>query len=90
MKLKKGDIVKVTREKDKKYSKMPVEEMGLSTEGVIVFAHPKGIFYILEFRDKFTAEYKAMYRETFWPEQILKIRKPKFFETRPAEKKKWC
>lgn len=89
-KLKVGDIVKVTREKERKNSKITVEEMRLSTEGVITFAHPKGIFYVVEFRDKFTAEYKPMYRETFWPEQVMKIRRPKFFETRPAEKRLWA
>lgn len=89
-KLKVGDIVKVTREKERKHSKITVEEMRLSTEGVVIFAHPKGIFYVVEFRDKFTADYKPLYRETFWPEQLLKIKRPKFFDKRTAENKKWC
>lgn len=89
-KLKVGDIVKVTREKERKSARSYIENIETPTEGVIVFVHPKGIFYVVEFRDKFTDEYKPLYRQAFWPEQLLKIKRPKFFEPRPAEKKKWC
>lgn len=92
IKFKKGDIVRVTRT-IKQTGKRSKEE-GLTVEppaiGVIVFAHPLHIFYTVEFRDRHTAEYKPMYRESFFPEMLEKIRQPKFFATRPAKKRSWA
>ena len=91
-KLKKGDIVKVTRKTNVQAGRKKNEtELNTSpTIGVIVFAHPLGRFYTVEFRDKYTAEYKPMYRESFFPEMLERIRQPKFFATRPAKKRTWA
>ena len=65
---KKGDIVRVTRN-IKQSGKKPKEETLIiepPTIGVIVYAHPLHLFYTVEFRDKYTAEYKPMYRESFF------------------------
>ena len=92
IKFKKGDIVRVTRTM-KQNGKKPKEEALIiepPTIGVIVFAHPLGHFYTVEFRDRYTAEYKPMYRESFFPEMMEKIHQPKFFATRPAKKRSWA
>ena len=87
-----GNIVRVTRPQSISPAKRKRIEDGLDTAptiGRIVWAHPLHIFYVVEFRDKYTAEYKPLYRESFFPEQLEKIHQPNFMRTRPAHKRLW-
>lgn len=89
---KKGDIVRVTRN-IKQNGKKPKDEALIiepPTIGVIVYVHPLGHFCTVEFRDRYTAEYAPMYRESFFPEMLEKIHQPNFMETRPAKKRRWA
>ena len=57
--IRKGDIVRVKREKKIPYS-TKVDPLTIETQptiGRVVFVHPLGIFYVVEFRDRYTAEY---------------------------------
>ena len=92
IKFKKGDIVRVTRKVTNTGKKRHGEEpVNISpTIGRIVFAHPLRIFYTVEFRDRYTADYKPMYRESFFPDMLEKINRPDFMETRPAKKRSWA
>ena len=90
--LKVNDIVRVKRTViNKKLSDRPsmVELDTAPRIGRIVWVHPQRIFYVVEFRDKYTAEYKPMYRESLWPENVAKINCPEFMETRTAKKLSW-
>ncbi len=84
-----GDIVKVRRRNVKTNQIVKDEESTAPTVGRIVWAHPDGIFYVVEFRDEFSAEYKAMYKESFYPDMMQKVHKPDFMATRPAAKRSW-
>ena len=90
--LKVNDIVRVRRAMvNKKLSNRPsmVELDTAPKIGRIVYRHPAGTFYVVEFRDKYADEYKVMYRESFWPENVAKINCPEFMEKRTAKKRSW-
>lgn len=86
MKFKIGDIVKVKRI-------LPVGKRNENDTapqiGAVVYAHPRGIYYTVEFRDRYTENYKPMYRECFWPERLERVYRKNFFEPRPAQKRKY-
>ena len=87
-----GDVVRVTRRKTNS-SKTPTTTVDMDTAptiGQIVFVHPEHKFYTVEFRDRYTAEYKVLYRESFYTEQLEKINQPNFTKTRPAKKRSWA
>ena len=90
-KFKVNDVVRVIRpqraQKPAKRTTM-VELDTAPTVGRIVWVHPQGIFYVVEFRDRYTAAYRPMYRESFFPQQLEKINRPDFFETRPAKQRR--
>lgn len=91
LKFKKGDIVRVTR-KTNQSGKKPKGEPDFRnspTVGVVVFAHPLHLFYTVEFRDSYSAQYKPMYRESFFPEMMEKANDPHYFDTRPAQQRNW-
>ena len=88
-----GNIVRVTRPQSISPAKRKKVEDGLDTAptiGRIVWVHPQHIFYVVEFRDRYTAEYKPLYRESFFPEMLEKIHQPNFMSTRPAKKRSWA
>lgn len=90
--IRKGDIVRVTREKKTPQTRK-VDPLTIETQptiGRVVFAHPLGTFYVVEFRDRYTEEYKPMYRQSFCPEQLEKINQPNFMAPRPAKKRSWA
>ena len=92
-KFKVGNIVRVARTKSitgPKKQKAAEAFDTAPTIGRIVWAHPLHIFYTVEFRDRYTAEYKPLYRESFFPEQLEKIHQPNFMRTRPAKKRSWA
>ena len=91
IKFKTGDVVRVTREKiGAAGRKLPNDDISTKpTIGRIIYAHPQGCFYTVQFRDRYTTEYKQMYCESFWPEVLTKINKPNFTKPRPAKKKAW-
>lgn len=87
-----GSIVKVAWA-EHPYMKKEDRDLRLETKpkiGRIVFVHPKKLFYTVEFRDRYTAEYKPMYRQSFWPEQLERIHQPNFMKPRPAKKRSWA
>ena len=92
-KFKIGDIVRVSRTRTGAAGrKIPGDDISTEpTIGMVVFVHPEGIFYVVEFRDKYTAEYKRMYCRAFRPEELAlsKITEAEFTATRPAKKKAW-
>lgn len=88
--IRKGDIVRVTREKKYNGKEDPLTVDTQPTIGRVVFAHPLGTFYVVEFRDRYTAEYKPMYRQSFWPEHLEKITQPNFMAPRSAKKRSWA
>ena len=91
-KLKKGDIVRVTRRKINT-GKKATAEVDMDTApviGRIVFVHPQHHFYTVEFRDRDTERYKRLYRESFFPEALEKIHQPRFMCDRPAKKRSWA
>lgn len=90
--IRKGDIVRVKREKKTPYS-TKVDPLTIETQpiiGRVVFVHPLGTFYVVEFRDRYTAEYKPMYRQSFYSEQLEKINQPNFMAPRPAKRRSWA
>ena len=90
--IRKGDIVRVTRGKKtpqtSKFDPLTIETQ--PTIGRVVFAHPLGTFYVVEFRDRYTEEYRQMYRQSFYPEQLEKINQPNFMAPRPAKRRSWA
>ena len=89
--IRKGSVVRVTRNKSPYSNKK--DELSIETQptiGRVVYVHPKKFFYVVEFRDRFTAEYKPMYRQSFFPNQLERIHQPNFTRTRPAKKKSWA
>ena len=87
-----GDVVKVKRPTSISPTKRKKVEDGTDTAptiGRVVWAHPDGVFYVVEFRDRFSAEYKPMYKESFYPERMQKVHKPEFMQIRPAAKRSW-
>ena len=89
-KLRVGNIVRVTRRNIKTNQIIKDEVSTAPTIGRIVWAHPLHLFYVVEFRDRYTAEYKPLYRESFFPEMVEKIHQPNFMRTRPAKKRSWA
>ena len=90
-KLRVGSIVRVTHKEKLTGKKTDDLVMDLKpTIGRVVFVGMGGKFYIVEFRDRYTAEYKPMYRQSFWPEQLERIHQPNFMKTRPAKKRAWA
>lgn len=92
-KLKVGDIVRVTRPQTATPAKRRRTDEGLDTAptiGRIVWVHPRHIFYVVEFRDKYTAAYKPIYRESFYPERLEKIHQPNFMSSCQAHKLPWA
>lgn len=90
-KFKVNDVVRVTRPKTAqgpKNGRQTIELPTAPTVGRIVWVHPQGIFYVVEFRDRYTAAYRPMYRESFYPDKLEKINRPDFFETRPAKQRR--
>lgn len=86
-----GSVVKVThKEKMTGRDKDGLVMDFRPTIGRIVFIGSGRKFYIVEFRDRYTAEYKPMYRQSFWPEQLERIHCPNFTKPRPAKKRAWA
>ena len=90
--IRKGSIVKVKWREPPSMNKKTAEMLMETrpTIGRVIFAHPQKYFYVVEFRDRYTAEYKPMYRQSFFPEQLERIHQPNFMRTRPAKKKSWA
>ena len=90
-KFKTGDIVRVSRTRTGAAGrKIPGDDISTEpTIGRIVWVHPLRIFYVVEFRDKYTSEYKPLYRQSFFPEQLERIHQPNFMKTRPAKMRSW-
>ena len=89
--IRKGSIVRVTRNKSPHSNKK--DELSIETQptiGRVVYVHPQKFFYVVEFRDRFTAEYKPMYRQSFFPNQLERIHQPNFTRTRPAKQRNWA
>ena len=87
-----GEVVEVIRIK-KASGKVPTTEVDMDTAptvGRIVYVHPERHFYVVEFRDRYSAEYKPMYRESFFPDRMNKISQFDFMATRPAMKRSWA
>lgn len=74
-----GETVKVYK---------PPMKNGLTfNEGVIVYAHPQGIFYTVSFRNPYIRQYTEAYRESVFPERLKRADIPDYFGDKEPKKR---